>query len=99
MSIARQTADVCLIIPNWNGEQHLRECLDSIREQTLLPKQTILVDNGSTDSSLKLVAAEYTWVTVIGLPSNAGFAKAVNEGIRASASTYVALLNNDTQLD
>lgn len=99
MSPTTQTADVCLIIPNWNGEEHLRECLDSVREQTLTPRQIILVDNGSTDGSLKLVAAEYSWVTVIALPANVGFAKAVNQGIRSTNSTYIALLNNDTQLD
>jgi GT2 family glycosyltransferase len=99
MTPAPQTADVCLIIPNWNGEQHLRECLDSVKEQTLQPRQTILVDNGSTDGSLTLVATEYAWVTVLGLPTNVGFARAVNQGIRASTCAYIALLNNDTQLD
>ncbi len=99
MSPTSQTVDVCLIIPNWNGEQHLRECLDSVREQSLLPRQTILVDNGSTDNSLKLVAADYSWVTVLALSVNMGFAPAVNRGIRASSSVYVALLNNNTQLD
>ena len=99
MSPATQMADVCLIIPNWNGEEHLRECLDSVREQTLQRRQTVLVDNGSTDGSLRLLAADYSWVTVLPLKSNVGFAKAVNNGIKASTSTYVALLNNDTQLD
>ena len=99
MSPPSQTADVCIIIPNWNGEEHLRECLDSVLEQTLSPRQTILVDSGSTDGSLKLVAAEYTWVTVLALQRNLGFSAAVNTGIRASTSTYIALLHNDTQLD
>lgn len=99
MSPSFPTADVSLIIPNWNGEQHLRDCLDSVRDQTLTPRQIILVDNGSTDRSAKLVEAEYPWVTVIALPSNLGFAAAVNTGIKASTSMYVALLNNDTQLD
>lgn len=99
MSPTSQTADVCLIIPNWNGEEHLRDCLDSVREQTLSPKQTIIVDNGSADGSLTLAATDYAWVTVLALQRNVGFAKAVNQGIRASTSTYVGLLNNDTQLD
>lgn len=99
MNPTSHSADVCLVIPNWNGEEHLRECLDSIREQTLQPRQTILVDNGSTDGSLKLIGAEYAWVTVIALPTNLGFAAAVNKGISASTCGYVALLNNDTQLD
>jgi GT2 family glycosyltransferase len=99
MSFAPEIADVCLVIPNWNGEQHLRECLDSVRKQTLQPRLTMLVDNGSTDGSLRLVAGEYPWVTVLALPSNTGFAVAVNKGIVASTNTYVALLNNDTQLE
>ena len=39
MNPTSQMADGCLIIPNWNGEEHLREGLDSVREQTVLPWQ------------------------------------------------------------
>ncbi len=90
---------VSLIIPNWNGLAHLRECLDSVAFQTLRPAETLLVDNGSTDASVSFVREEYPWVTVIPLDRNRGFAAAVNRGIAAGVTPYVALLNNDTKLD
>ena len=57
--------------------------------------EVILVDNGSSDGSCAFVAARYPWVHLIELPENFGFCRAVNEGIRASRSPYVLLLNND----
>jgi GT2 family glycosyltransferase len=99
MSPAALTADASVIIPNWNGEAHLRDCLDSVRNQGRSPSETILVDNGSTDGSLQLVKLDYPWVTIIPLPENVGFSAAVNRGIQACRSRFVALLDNDTQLD
>jgi GT2 family glycosyltransferase len=90
---------VSLIIPNWNGLAHLRECLDSIGSLTVKPAQTLLVDNGSTDDSVLVVRTEYPWVTVVELDRNLGFAAAVNRGIAAGREPYIALLNNDTKLD
>jgi GT2 family glycosyltransferase len=90
---------VSLVIPNWNGLAHLRECLDSVASQAVRPAETVLVDNGSTDASVSFVREVYPWVTVIQLDRNRGFAVAVNRGIAAGATPYVALLNNDTRLD
>jgi GT2 family glycosyltransferase len=90
---------VSVVIPNWNGAVHLPECLDSIDAQTLKPLEVIVVDNGSTDDSLQLLARMFSKVIVVRLSSNRGFAAAVNEGIRISRGEFVFLLNNDTRLD
>jgi len=90
-------ARVSLIVLNWNGKPFLKECLDSLRTQTFRDFETILVDNGSTDSSLDYVRQEFPEVRVIALNHNAGFARGNNVGIRASTGEYVALLNNDTK--
>jgi GT2 family glycosyltransferase len=86
-----------VIVLNWNGKHFLRECFDSLRSQTFRDFQTILVDNGSTDSSLDYVRQEFPEVRVIALNHNAGFAGGNNVGIQASTGEYVALLNNDTK--
>lgn len=88
---------VAVIIPNFNGEAHLSECLDSLTAQTLTDFETIVVDNGSTDGSRCLVRDRYPWVRMITLGENRGFSAAVNAGIRASNTEYVVLLNNDTR--
>jgi GT2 family glycosyltransferase len=90
---------IAVVIPNWNGAHHLPECLTSLREQSLKPVEVIVVDNGSSDGTLALLASSFPEVRVIRLLENRGFAVAVNEGIRASEGEYILLLNNDTCLD
>lgn len=86
-----------VIIPNLNGETYIRACLDSLRRQERKDFTVIVVDNGSTDESPRVIREEYPEVILIELDRNYGFCRAVNEGIRASHTEYVILLNNDTQ--
>ena len=90
--------EVTVVIPNYNGIGYLKDCLDTLREQSCKRYGTILVDNGSTDGSVEFVQAEYPWVEILALDRNYGFCRAVNEGIRAARTPYVFLLNNDTKL-
>ena len=46
---------VSVIIPVYNGEEYLRQCLDSVVSQTLKDIEIICVDDGSTDSSLDIL--------------------------------------------
>ena len=91
--------EVSVVIPNYNGISFIKDCLDSLKLQSVQEFQVILVDNGSTDGSLELVKSEYPDVYVIALPENTGFCHAVNVGMEAIADTpYVILLNNDTRV-
>lgn len=91
----RAPATVSVVIPNWNGAAHLRRCLDGLAAQTRRAERVVVVDNGSTDESLEMMATDYPWVEVIALPVNTGFAPAVNVGIRAVDTDLIGLLNND----
>jgi hypothetical protein len=88
---------VAVVIPNWNTRRWLPGCLDGLRKQTFRDFETWLVDNGSTDGSVDFVQEHYPEVQVIAFAENRGFAAAVNAGIAATRSAYVALLNSDTQ--
>ncbi len=90
---------ISVVIPNWNGARHLRVCLDSLRAQTYRQVEVIVADNGSTDGSLALLAADYPEVRVLALGRNRGFAGACNAGLRAAGGELLALLNNDTEAD
>ena len=90
---------VTVVIPNWNGAHLLPTCLESLRLQSYSQFRVLVVDNGSTDPSLRLLAETFPEVAVVSLPKNMGFAAAVNIGIRASETEWVALLNNDTETD
>ena len=90
---------VSVIIPNYNGMQYVKRCLDSLMAQTLKDWEILFIDNGSADGSRELVEKEYPLVKVIALPENLGFCGAVNIGIRAATASYVVLLNNDTEAE
>jgi len=90
------TIRVTVIIPNWNGLAHLPECFETLAGQSFTDFQTLVVDNASTDDSVRWLEQNRPDVRTIRRPDNGGFAKAVNEGILASRTEYVVLLNNDT---
>ena len=87
---------VTVVIPNYNGEKYLIPCLESLYENTKIKMRVIVVDNGSKDDSLLIAKEQYPQTEMICLDKNYGFCRAVNEGIKASDTEYVLLLNNDT---
>lgn len=91
-----QETKVTVVIPNYNGIKYIRNCMDSLRNQTEKPFEVLVVDNGSKDGSLEILQEEYPEARVIALKENTGFCHAVNLGIRESKTPYVILLNNDT---
>jgi GT2 family glycosyltransferase len=89
-----------VIVPNWNGENHLRDCLSALRQQDYAgPIETVVVDNGSTDRSMALVSREYPWVRLVRLETNLGFATACNRGAKEASGDLALFLNNDTRVD
>jgi GT2 family glycosyltransferase/SAM-dependent methyltransferase len=92
-----RTERCVVVIPTWDGAALLADCLDALLAQTLRPDHVIVVDNGSKDETLQLLARKYPWVDVVPLPTNTGFAYAVNCGIRASTERFIVLLNNDAR--
>src|SRR3954451_12382955 len=87
---------VTAVVPNWNGRDLLPLLLSGLAAQTLPPAEVILVDNGSTDDSIEIASG--LGARVISLPGNLGFAAAVNRGVAAAQSEFVAVLNNDVTL-
>ena len=92
-------AEITVIIPNYKGLGVIRECMDSLMQQTYSDFDTIVVDNHSLDGSAEIVEQGYTWAKLIKLADNFGFSRAVNEGLKACRTPYVILLNNDTRSD
>ncbi len=88
-----------VVIPNWNGIRFLPTCLDALKQQTYPNIEVIVVDNASSDGSQDLIRRDYAWVKLIDLPENRGFTGACNAGMQAAQGEFVALLNNDTEVD
>ncbi len=86
---------VSVIVVNFNRVNLLRECLCSLREQSFVGAEWIVVDNGSTDGSAEMVEAEFPQAKVLRSRTNLGFCAGNNLGIAAASGEYIALLNND----
>lgn len=86
-----------IVIVNYNAKEHLEHCLESLTSSPpATPHEIIVVDNASTDGSAAAVRARWPRTRVIQQRTNGGFAAGNNAGIRASDSTLILLLNNDT---
>ncbi|MBI3016355.1 MAG: glycosyltransferase family 2 protein [Candidatus Tectomicrobia bacterium] len=89
-----------LVIPVWNQLSYTRGCIESILRHTPELARLIVIDNGSTDGTgeyLQGISASLgEKLVLISNPTNLGFVRAVNQGLRASQAPYVCLLNNDT---
>ncbi len=98
--VAKETGQlkIEIIIPNWNGESLLRSCLDSLEMQTYRHFSVTVVDNGSTDNSLGVLARDFPKVRVLSFSDNRGFSVAVNAGLRKARHPWVLLLNNDMEV-
>lgn len=93
---------VSVVIPVYNGEKYLPDCLESLKYQTAEAAPVIVVDNKSSDNSLKLLSEfriQNPELRIISNKNNAGFAKACNQGIEEairSEADFIFLLNQDT---
>jgi GT2 family glycosyltransferase len=91
---------VDIIIVNWNSGHHLRNCLDSIamaQADNFDLKQVVIVDNASSDESLKDIGNLNLPLRFIYNHVNLGFAAACNQGASGSFADYLLFLNPDTR--
>ncbi|MCD6471336.1 glycosyltransferase family 2 protein [bacterium] len=93
--------EIVVIIPVYNGEKYLFDCLNSLKEQTFLPAKIIVIDNASKDKSVEVAEKfkkKFQRLTIISNKKNLGFARAVNQGIKEVINSdidYILLLNQD----
>lgn len=91
--------DVSVIIPNFNGEDYIKNCLDSLEDQSFNgAMEIIVVDDCSTDTS-KTILRNNKRIKLLENDKNSGFDWSVNQGIKASKGQFCLLLNNDVVLE
>src|ERR1700743_3155208 len=86
-------AEVAVVIPSWNSAALLPALLDSLAESGE-EVELLVVDNGSGDGTLELLRER--GVGHVALPTNIGFAAAMNRGVAATSAPFVLGLNADT---
>ena len=95
-----QGGESAIVILNWNGAHMLRRFLPSVLANTPSSLASVIVaDNGSTDDSLAVLAAEFPQVATIVLDRNYGFAEGYNQALRrvGEGYDYYLLLNSDVE--
>jgi glycosyltransferase involved in cell wall biosynthesis len=92
--------EVSIIIPIYNAENYLRRCLDTVVNQTFKNLEIILINDGSTDSSLKIMneyKENYNNIEIIN-QQNAGQGEARNKGISIAKGNYITFADADDWL-
>ncbi len=93
-SLQERRKKISIIIAVWNGENYLREAIESALAQDYPNKEIIVVNDGSTDSTQRIIDSFGYRIRSIFQP-NQGLGAARNAGIRASTGTYLAFLDHD----
>lgn len=89
--------EISIVIPSFNTNQLLDECLASLFKETKsISQETIVVDNGSTDNTVAMIRKKYVSIKLISNKKNYGFAKAINQGLKIARGENILLLNSDT---
>lgn len=90
---------ISVVIPVYNSERTIKECLLSVIKQTILPYEIIVVDDGSSDRSLLILSEFKNTQKSINLKiitqANGGPSKARNTGIRNAKGNWIAFLDSD----
>lgn len=93
---------ISVIVPVYNVEKYLRECLDSIVNQSVTPFEVICIDDASTDSSfniLKDYAGKYDYITLVQNETNKGQSFTRNLGVELADGEYLFFVDSDDYLN
>lgn len=91
---------ISVVVPIYNVQEYLSQCLDSLYSQRCVDLEVILVNDGSTDSSLKICqeyAQRYTNTNLI-IKENGGLSDARNVGTKTAKGEYIYYLDSDDWL-
>lgn len=94
-----QQPKISIVIVNWNVAPSLVACLESVSNTDYPNLEVVVIDNASTDGSIKLINSfKSLEISLIKNSVNVGFPKAINQGLRKSTGDYILLLNPDARI-
>lgn len=109
MSGRRISGLVSIVVSNYNNEKYIEKCLESLIKQTYNNIEIIVVDDASTDNSVKVIEdwiksgnnsiEKEKKVTLLKLPRNVGFSGAVTAGLYLTRGEYIAMQDGDDYSD
>jgi GT2 family glycosyltransferase len=94
-----KSIDLSIVIVSYNTKDLTCECLKCVKRYAGdISHEVIVIDNASTDGSPEIVAEQFSWVKLIRLSVNRGFAGGNIPGMKSSLGRYILLLNSDAFL-
>ena len=99
-AVEKKSVNISVIMPTWNRANSILAAVNSVLGQSYLPKELIIVDDGSTDDTIDLLKKEYGKEISNGLikilhNNHKGVSAARNAGLTASSGDYIAYLDSD----
>lgn len=88
-----------VIIPVYNTEKYVRQCVESVLQQTYTPIEVILVNDGSIDNSLSIIKKFESENVIVINKKNGGVVSARNAGIKIATGEYIAFVDSDDYID
>lgn len=90
---------ISINILTWNSEKHIKKCLECCLNQNYNDFDIVVIDNNSSDYTVKTIEEYFNKIKIIRNSINTGYSGGHNMGIRDSSSEYVLVLNPDVYLD
>ena len=93
---------ISVIIPFYNTEEYIKECLKSVLNQTFKEIEVICINDKSTDKSLKIVekyARKDDRIKIINLDKKSGQSTARNRGLEIAKGEYISFVDSDDKID
>ena len=90
---------ISIMLLTWNAKEVTADCIESIKKQTFKDYEVLLIDNGSTDGTVKYLKKKFPFIKLVENKKNIGYAGGHNSGISKAKADYILVLNNDVVLD
>src|SRR5688572_25142970 len=90
------TPCVTVLMPVYNAEKYLKEAIDSILQQTLTDFEFLIIDDGSTDASVRIIRSYAdSRIRLVQNETNAGITVTLNKGIELAKAPLIARMDAD----
>lgn len=86
---------VSIVMPIYNGEKYIKDCIESVLNQTLKDFEFIIVDDGSTDNSINIIKSYNDERIILIKKEHSGIVRTLNMGINAACGKYIARMDAD----
>ncbi len=93
---------ISIILPAYNSEKYLKSCIESISNQTFDNLEIIIINDCSTDNSLKIMqkyAKKDKRIKIINNEQNLGYGKSINIGIKIAKGKYISIVESDDTIE